>query len=524
MLVIARAPDVTSAGRAIDFKRIGEELRVRYVVEGGVRQLGNRIRVSVQLIATSTSQQVWADRFDENLDVLAVDSDALVRRISTILDSRMLDAETARGLRERPHNPDAHDLLLRAWSLFKTPMERRSIVEASDLLEQALRLEPNMVPAILSLADRLIQRFVTADTGDWGNPELFSRAGHLLTQVEQSEPNDEWLMFFRGSLLRAGGHWREASLLLRRLIMEHPNNYAAHRMLGRCAMIMGFPDEAIAHFQKGLHLDPLSPLNRVSHSMIGNCLLLQGKLPEAIDRLQHGLSETPASEQRSRSQQSLYLASAHALMGDMERATLTLSEAIQSWSFSTIHSLWPFYEPRGLPEPAYIDLFRAVRDGLRAAGLREYADETCDFGVAPSQSLRPDLIGMTPLSCPGTTTILTTELTTLLEKRSPILIDVALSSWGKSLPGAIGLQGAGYGSDFSPTMQNRFRRKMTEIANGDLSAPIVSFCVNSERLTGYNLAQRLVSLGYTNVYWYRGGVEAWQANDLPLHDLGLQEW
>jgi rhodanese-related sulfurtransferase len=73
-------------------------------------------------------------------------------------------------------------------------------------------------------------------------------------------------------------------------------------------------------------------------------------------------------------------------------------------------------------------------------------------------------------------------------------------------------------------VQDRFGRKITELTNGDFSTPIVSFCVNSERLTGYNLAKRLVSLGCTNVYWYRGGVEAWQANNLPVHDLALQEW
>lgn len=121
-------------------------------------------------------------------------------------------------------------------------------------------------------------------------------------------------------------------------------------------------------------------------------------------------------------------------------------------------------------------------------------------------------------------TIQTEELVALLEERSPVLIDVALGSWGKSLPGAIGLQGAGYGSEFSQTVQDRFRRKIIELTNGDRAAPIVAFCVNSERLTAYNLALRLVWLGCTSLYWYRGGVEAWQAHDLPGHDLTLQEW
>jgi adenylate cyclase len=66
--------------------------------------------------------------------------------------------------------------------------------------------------------------------------------------------------------------------------------------------------------------------------------------------------------------------------------------------------------------------------------------------------------------------------------------------------------------------------KYKALTTGDLSAPIVTFCVNSERFTGYNLALRLVALGYTLVYWYRGGFKAWQVNGRSESDLELQDW
>ncbi len=208
-------------------------------------------------------------------------------------------------------------------------------------------------------------------------------------------------MFFRGSLLRAGGRWQEACLLFRRLIGEYPNNYAAHRMMGRSLMILGEPGAAILHFEKSVHPDPLSPLNRVSDAMVGNCRLLEGKVAEAIDPLRRGLSATPNSERRSRGQQGLYLASAYALLGDVSSATIALKEATDSWPFATVMSLWPFYEPRGLASPAYAHLVSAAQNGLRAAGLREYVAETTDFGISPHQSFWPDAIGQTPLFCPG---------------------------------------------------------------------------------------------------------------------------
>jgi hypothetical protein len=137
--------------------------------------------------------------------------------------------------------------------------------------------------------------------------------------------------------------------------------------------------------------------------MIGNCLLLQGKASEAVDWLQHGLNETSENERRSRGLQNLYLASAYALMHDTERATRTLREANQCWPFWTVHSLWPFYEPRGLPERAYTEQIRSVQDGFRLAGLRGLPTRHLISALLPPTRCRVSM-GRTPVFCPGVTT------------------------------------------------------------------------------------------------------------------------
>jgi hypothetical protein len=218
------------------------------------------------------------------------------------------------------------------------------------------------------------------------------------------------------------------------------------------------------------------------------------------------------------------MASAFALIGRPDDAHRALAECNRLWPFATVQSLPPTMTPRGLPDPAYLTQMRHVQEGLRLAGLRDHADEDDDFGVVPDNVLHTDLVGHTPTTSLVATTIRTGELINLLARLKPILIDVALDTWGRSIPNAIGLQGTGQGADFSETVQNRFRRKLQNLTNGDPSAPIVVFGVNSERFTGYNLALRLVALGYTQIYWYRGGVEAWQGNGLPESDLALQDW
>jgi rhodanese-related sulfurtransferase len=147
-----------------------------------------------------------------------------------------------------------------------------------------------------------------------------------------------------------------------------------------------------------------------------------------------------------------------------------------------------------------------------------------DFGIQPVSDLHTDLVARTPLEVPGAKTIRTPGLTTLLSQTKPLLIDVALDSWGYSLPGAVGLQGIGHGAAFSEGVQARFARKTHGLTGGDLTTPIVVFCVNSERFTGYNAALRLTALGCTDVHWYRGGVEAWEVNGLPASELVLQAW
>ena len=104
------------------------------------------------------------------------------------------------------------------------------------------------------------------------------------------------------------------------------------------------------------------------------------------------------------------------------------------------------------------------------------------------------------------------------------MIDTVVNFLGRSIPGAIGLRGSGRGGHFSDSTQGRLRRKMQELTKGDMSPPIVAVGWNSERFGGYNLALRLVALGYTNVHWYRGGREAWEVKGLPETDLEPEDW
>jgi adenylate cyclase len=134
-------------------------------------------------------------------------------------------------------------------------------------------------------------------------------------------------------------------------------------------------------------------------------------------------------------------------------------------------------------------------------------------------------VGQTPKTAPGASTISTADLARLLAQQKPLVIDAASPNfWYRSIPGAIGLPGSGLGDEMRGPVQERLRRKLAELTGGDLGKPIVAIGWNSERFDGRNLALRLVSLGYTKVFWYRGGLEAWEVAGQPEADLATQDW
>lgn len=151
------------------------------------------------------------------------------------------------------------------------------------------------------------------------------------------------------------------------------------------------------------------------------------------------------------------------------------------------------------------------------AGENGYADEGRDWGVAPTNRLHQQPYhGPTPLQIPGAQVVQTRQLQAMLAgPRPPILIDVLSEQGHLTLAGAVWLSGAGYGTNFFDPVQALIAPLLARLAAGDKTRPMVFFCANSQCWLSYNATLRAVAAGYSRVYWYRGGVEAWVAAGLP---------
>lgn len=146
-----------------------------------------------------------------------------------------------------------------------------------------------------------------------------------------------------------------------------------------------------------------------------------------------------------------------------------------------------------------------------------YADEARDWGVAATDTLRrPPFHAPTPLHIPGAKLVTTLELRALLARtNAPLLIDVLSEQGHKTLAGALWLSGAGQGTNFIDPAQVVLMQVLERLTRGDRNKPVVFFCANAQCWLSYNAALRAVAAGYTHVYWYRGGIEAWMAAGLP---------
>ena len=515
--VIARNSAFTYKGEAVDVKQVGSELGVRYVIEGSVRKLGEILRLNVRLTSAESGVQLWAHRFDAHWNDLSEGQDEIVSRIASALNVRLIDIEGARSARERPNNPDALDLVLRARSLQNQTRNRQRTVEAIGLYERALELDSSSIPVMMGLVGSLLSR--SSNLGEEVSGDTLDRTTELISIAAAVDPSHPLVLTAKGRLLMNLGRWLDAIPVLERLVEIYPSHATEYADLAFCKIRTGHASDAIPLLDKSLRRDPRGPLVYNVYGSMGFALLLLGDDKASITWNERCLIANPEASDYQRAWRYSQLACAHARSGNVRAGHLALAEANRLAPHDTVRSHYP-----EVLDPAYKVQVEGFREGLRAAGLRDHAEEDADFGLASDQELRLDLRGYTPTKAPGARTIRTADLRDLLARCEPVVVDIASHSWGESIPGAIGLEKSGRGGSFLDMTQDRLRRKMGELTKDDPSSPIVIVGWNCEHFGGWNLTLRVAALGYTNLYWYRGGREAWEVNGLPETDLELQDW
>src|SRR5467141_1330759 len=151
--VISRTSVMPYRGKASNVREIGKALGVATILEGTVRRVGNRVRVSVQLINADSDEHIWAEDYDRDLtDVFAIQTD-LSHKIAGELRAKLSPSEKAQIERRPTENGEAYLAFVQGHDLFTRPDKFRANIEkAEQLFEQATRLDPNFAGAFAGLA------------------------------------------------------------------------------------------------------------------------------------------------------------------------------------------------------------------------------------------------------------------------------------------------------------------------------------------------------------------------------------
>jgi PQQ-dependent catabolism-associated CXXCW motif protein len=167
--------------------------------------------------------------------------------------------------------------------------------------------------------------------------------------------------------------------------------------------------------------------------------------------------------------------------------------------------------------------------GTAAENARRPGDagESQDFGVKPISQLRPteQLHGPTPTTIPGGKIVGTQQLAQWMQgqqgQQGRVMLLHAIAS-DAHLPNAIPAVPASQGGAFDDQVQRDFGEYLKKATGGDRSRLLVTYCQGIQCWGSYNAALRAIHMGYTNVHWYRGGMEAWHRAGLPLLNASAQ--
>jgi len=253
LFVISRHSSFVYKGVSKRAEDIGNELGIRYMLEGSVQRAAQRVRITVKLIDTASGAHLWAERYDRQLEDIFAVQDDVVQRIVKVLQVKLVASDQDRIGHGSNVNIEAHDCLLRGLQRFWifTPDSTR---EASAHVARAVKLDPGYAAGHTWLARILVFRWIMI----WDDPtsKTLERAYDHIRFAVDLDPQGPltqavlcWVQLWRkqGDAAIAAG-WRAVAL--------DPNDADAYLFLAYTLAALGRGEEALHNIIKAMRLNP----------------------------------------------------------------------------------------------------------------------------------------------------------------------------------------------------------------------------------------------------------------------------
>ncbi|MES0032540.1 adenylate/guanylate cyclase domain-containing protein [Mesorhizobium sp. M0040] len=282
LFVISRNSSFVYKNRAVNVREVAEKLTVQYLVEGSVRKIGDRVRVTVQLIDTANDAHIWADKYDRKLDDIFAIQDEVTAAIAATLPGRVEAAQRDQLARAKPANMAAYECVLAA----KVLHHRSTVADnerAQTLIERAVTLDPDYAHAHAWRACILGQAWVHNWCED--RDAVWNNIMAALDRALALDNNDADVHRILAAVNVNNNELTTARYHQERALALNPNYDLVVVQQGELLTWLGRPEEGIEWIRKAMQLNPHHPERFWSH--LGKAHFAARQYGEAIEAFMH---------------------------------------------------------------------------------------------------------------------------------------------------------------------------------------------------------------------------------------------
>lgn len=256
ILVIARNSSFTYKGRSVKVQQVGRELGVRFVLEGSVRKVGNRVRITAQLIESKTEHHLWSEHYDRDLDDIFALQSEVAQKVTEALEVTFKTTVGGSGQSRSDPKIDAYELYVRARSAWSPPLKANAL-RARNMCEEVIQRDPEFAGGYAGLAYTLClavgHNFSESSVDDLAKATLVSERAIALD--DSFGPSNTVFAYIH--LIKR--NYDQAIWFGERAIRIQPSDAFTHGWLGYLLVWAGMPERGRDELDQAIRLDPLHP-------------------------------------------------------------------------------------------------------------------------------------------------------------------------------------------------------------------------------------------------------------------------
>lgn len=358
LAVVSRSSSFIYKGHSTDSRTVSAKLGANYLLEGSVRRVGSRLRITAQLVEGSTGVTLWTERFDGDLADVFDFQDRITERVATIVAPAIESTELAQSRQRRPESILTYDILLRAKAFIDDETEPGNRA-AHDLLETALQQEPDNPLILGHIAWALEHRCAMG----WPpiRPDDMQRCvDHARRGIRHAGGDARVMAQCAIALIQPGKDYDAGMAVIAQAAQMNPNDLYVLQVAGVMHTHCGDLDTALQFFDRALRLGLPDSSIRFALTGTAHVNILRGNHAVALDYASRSLALNDRFDATY-----WMLIAGHAYLGQIDKARDWLKALMGIAPDARLSRIMTAQSSR------YPERFMPIVDGLRLAGFPE---------------------------------------------------------------------------------------------------------------------------------------------------------